>query len=199
MRRSSRSGRLGARIGAGLVAALAGLGLLPAPAHAAAVHPSRLTHLGDARQVVVVSSTSWSTSYATLRTWQKGADGVWRQRLAPMTARLGYNGFRRAAERRQGDGTTPAGTFRIPRAFGWLADPGTDLRYRRIDGDDYWVGDQRDSRTYNMLEPYRSPSAAWRTSQAERLADYAGGAYRYAAVIGFHRPRGVYWSDTGRE
>ena len=188
-----------AGVAAVLVAVVALLTLLPAPAQAAAVSPTRLTHLADARQAVVVTSTSWSTSYATLRTWEKGSDGVWRQKFSPMVARLGYNGFRRAGERLQGDGTTPAGTFTITRAFGSLSDPGTDLRYRKYDSNDYWVGDQRDPRTYNILQPYRSPSAAWRTRQAERLADYASGAYRYAAVINFNMPRGVYWSDTARE
>ena len=32
-------------------------------------HPSNLRALGTARQVIVVTASSWSTSYATLRTY----------------------------------------------------------------------------------------------------------------------------------
>jgi len=40
-----------------------------------AYHPSRLTHVGDAQQLIVVAGASKTSSYSTLRTYQKGADG----------------------------------------------------------------------------------------------------------------------------
>jgi L,D-peptidoglycan transpeptidase YkuD (ErfK/YbiS/YcfS/YnhG family) len=183
-------------LAAGCLAAVLG----PAPASAAtAPLPTRLTHLGDARQVVVVTSSSWSTSYARLRAYGQDADGVWHLRYGPMKARLGYAGFLRAAERRQNTGTTPAGTFRLARAFGSEADPGTTLPYRRFDANDYWVYDPSDAATYNMLEPFRSRRAAWRTVWAEHLSDYGARQYRLAAVIDFNRSHRTYWSTSWDE
>src|SRR5690349_12694163 len=90
--------------------------LVPA-APAAAAMPS-LTHIGDAGQVIVVSGRGWASTYATLRAYQLGADGKWRQAFAAMPARIGYGGWVWAARRVQDTGKTPAGTFTITQAFG---------------------------------------------------------------------------------
>jgi L,D-peptidoglycan transpeptidase YkuD (ErfK/YbiS/YcfS/YnhG family) len=170
------------------VAMLAGVALAgPAAAAVPPYVPSQLTHLGDARQVVVVAGSSRSSSYAILRTYQRGGDGVWRAGLPAMAARVGYAGWQWAAQRRQDTGTTPIGTFRITDAFGLKADPGTRVSYRKVDGNDYWVGDQRDPRTYNLFQPSASAGRTWRIAQAERLAAYPK-QYEYAAVIDFNRP-----------
>lgn len=182
------------------VLVLSGLTAVPADAAVPAYFPTRLSHLGNAQQVVVVTGRSRTSTYATLRTYQRGADGKWRQKFAPMAARNGYGGWVPAAERVQDTGTTPIGTFRITQAFGLKSDPGTRLRYRKVDGNDYWVGDKRDPRTYNLFEPAAPASRTWRKSQAERLAAYPT-QYAYAAVIDFNRPAAssVTWSATRGE
>lgn len=169
-----------------------------APAAPPPYAPSRLAHLGASRQVVVVTSASWRSTRAVLRGYQKGSDGRWRIAVPATPARIGYAGFVRATARRQGSGTTPAGTFRISRAFGTWSDPGTDLAYRRADRTDWWSLDPRDPATYNVYQPSRSPLARWRTSQAERIASF-GAQYRHVAVLDFNRPRGVVWSSWRRQ
>ncbi|WP_433295502.1 L,D-transpeptidase family protein [Actinoplanes sp. CA-030573] len=148
---------------------------------------------GDARQVIVVTGRSMTSSYATLRAYQRGDDGRWHAAFPAMAARNGYAGWAPAAKRVQDTGTTPIGTFRITETFGLDANPGVRLPYRRVDGNDYWVGDQRDPRTYNLFEPSLSPSRTWRKTQAERLASYPV-QYAYAAVIDFNRPSSVSWN-----
>lgn len=185
---------------AGLVLLAAGGVALTQGADAAAVpvhHPTRLAHVGDARQLVVVTSRSNPSSYASLRTYQLGANGTWTERFAAMPARVGYAGWVPAASRVQDTGTTPQGTFRLTEAFGLRANPGTRLRYRPVDGNDYWVGDQRDARTYNMWQGSASARRTWRTGEAERLAAYPT-QYEYAAVIDFNRPATatVKWDGT---
>lgn len=106
-------------------------------------HPSRLTSLGDARQVVIVTSASWSASRGRLRTYELTPTGGWRRVLGPVDATLGRNGFVPTNRRRQGTRTTPAGTFALPWAFGTYADPGTALPYRRVDANDWWPYDPR--------------------------------------------------------
>src|SRR5919112_1740943 len=119
-------------------------------------HPTRLAHVGDAQQLVVVTGRSRTSTYATLRTYQKNSNGTWSERFAAIPARNGYGGWVKAAARVQNTGTTPQGTFRLTTAFGVNANPGTALPYTRVDGNDYWVGDQRDPRTYNLFQPSAS-------------------------------------------
>lgn len=164
------------------------VGVLAAPAHAVPpYHPSRLANVGDARQVVVVTAPSWSSTYATLRAYERDANG-WRQVMGATPARLGWGGLAPAAKRRQGTGKTPAGTFAIPSAFGRLRDPGTALPYRQFDRDDAWTYDPRHPATYNVLQ---TAPVSWRSygGYVEHLWRY-GSQYRYVAVLDYNLPRG---------
>ncbi|MFG1603621.1 L,D-transpeptidase [Actinoplanes sp. NPDC049265] len=163
-------------------------------------HPTRLAHVGDAKQLIVVTGQSTTSTYATLRTYQLGTDGRWTERFPAMPARNGYAGWAWGNSRIQDTGTTPAGTYAITTAFGLQANPGTKVSYRRADSNDYWVGDNKDPKTYNIFQPSASAKRTWRTSQAERLADYPT-QYAYAAVIDFNRPAAgsLTWNTTYSE
>ena len=165
----------------------------PLPAY----HPSRLTHLGEAQQVVVVSASSWTSSRAVLRAWERTPDGGWRQVGEQVPARVGRHGFVLAAERRQSTGTSPAGTFAVRSAFGNGPDPGTALPYRPIDRSDWWTYDPRDPRTYNLLQPRRVASAGWRRTWAEDLSGF-GAQYRYVAVLDFNLPDRSHLAPDGQ-
>ena len=115
-------------------------------------HPSRLANVGTAGQVIVVTAPSWRSTTATLRAYERDGEGGWREVIAATPARLGWSGLYLAAERRQGTGKTPAGTFAIPRAFGRLADPGTELPYRQFDRDDAWTYNPERPATYNVYQ-----------------------------------------------
>jgi L,D-peptidoglycan transpeptidase YkuD (ErfK/YbiS/YcfS/YnhG family) len=157
---------------------------------APAYHPSRLAHVGDARQVIVVTATSWSTSYGTLRAYERNAAGRWAVALGPVSARLGWEGFASIGDRKQRSGETPAGTFGLLRAFGSRADPGSQLPYRQFDRNDWWPYDPRDPRTYNVLQLRRPAAAQWRTSWAEHLWDFRD-QYAYAVVLDYNLPSGI--------
>ena len=166
------------------------------PASAA---PQWSAEVGDARQVIVVTSPSWRSSYAVLRAYGLDASGTWRLRMGPWPARVGYAGMAPEATRRQDTGTTPAGTFRLLYGFGSRPDPGTRLdRYRRIDGNDWWPYDPRDASTYNVLQRSRSPKARWRPGEAERLMHWGSDAYRYSVVIDYNLPSDVHWDPRTR-
>jgi L,D-peptidoglycan transpeptidase YkuD (ErfK/YbiS/YcfS/YnhG family) len=186
------------------VAALAAAGVvLTQKADAAAVpayHPTRLAHVGDAQQLIVVTGKSKTSSYATLRTYQKNANGTWTAKFAAMPARNGYKGWVVASQRVQNTGTSPQGTFRMTSTFGLKKNPGTKVPYRLADGNDYWVGDQKDPKTYNLVQSSASAKRTWRVGEAERLAAYPT-QYEYAAVIDFNRPAAstVKWNATYSE
>jgi L,D-peptidoglycan transpeptidase YkuD (ErfK/YbiS/YcfS/YnhG family) len=48
------------------------------------------------------------------------------------------------------------------------------------------------------FSPTRTAGSDWRTSEAERLADYRA-QYKYPAIISYNLPSGVYWSDAAME
>ena len=89
------------------------------------------------------------TTYAELRTWRR-VDGCWVPAAGPHAARLGKNGL--SANRREGDGTTPTGTYRIGRTmYGNEANPGVRFSYRRLRCGDWWDEDPS-SPTYNSFQ-----------------------------------------------
>jgi L,D-peptidoglycan transpeptidase YkuD (ErfK/YbiS/YcfS/YnhG family) len=149
------------------------------------------------RQLVTITSRGWNAERAWLRAFRRtGKDWV---RVRPkIRVRLGYGGWVPAARRVQSTGTTPAGTFRLPYAFGRLADPGTSLRYRRFDGNDWWPYEPRDPATYNIYQPRKATGTHWRRDKAEHLADYPW-QYAYAVVVGFNLPSGVHYSKARRQ
>lgn len=149
------------------------------------------------KQLVTVTNGSWSDATATIRVWRRRGDS-WRLVRGPIRASIGWNGFVPARDRRQSTGTTPAGRFTMRSAFGTRADPGSRLRYRRVDGNDFWPYEPRDPATYNILQPSKAATTRWRSDYAERLSDHPY-EYAYSIVLGFNLPRGVRWSDGRRQ
>lgn len=193
-------------LGAAAVLAVA-LTLAPAlPAPPAAAAPTSLDQVrrfavpASTLQVVLVRSTSWSSSYATVEFFQRTAAGApWVAALPAQSGRVGSRGMHDAATRLQSTGTTPAGIFSLPSAFGGAADPGTALPYRRFDGNDWWPYDPQDPATYNVYQTSRPSTARWRTTWAERLADYYQGSnrqYAHAVVLDYNLPAPYRPADT---
>ena len=105
-----------------LTTALMLTGLAVSPTRAATpTPPDRIRGLRAATRAIVVTSGSWHTTHAVMRTWQR-VGGRWRLVRGPMPVRIGRNGF--SAHRHEGDGTTPAGTFGFVYGFGSRHDPG---------------------------------------------------------------------------
>ena len=179
-----------------VVASLAVGGLTTVPVEARPL-PSYLSLPSQVRQLVTVTSDRWSSTRAVMTAWQRDSRG-WHRRHGPVTVRLGWNGWVPAGSRRQGSGTTPAGRFTMPYAFGNRPDPGTLLRYRQADGNDVWPYEPRDPATYNIYQPYRASTSHWRADYRERLASY-GVQYAHAVVLGYNLPSGVHWSAARRQ
>ena len=177
-----------------LLLTAAGPAGVPSVEAATGTLPTYLSLGPGVRQLVTVTSDRWSDTRASLSAWRKRSDG-WHRVHGPVTVRLGWNGWVTAGQRLQSTGTTPAGKFSMPYAFGNRADPGTHLRYRHVDDNDVWPYEPRDPATYNIYQPYRASTSHWRTDYRERLAAY-GYEYAYAVVLGFNQPTGVHWSRT---
>jgi L,D-peptidoglycan transpeptidase YkuD (ErfK/YbiS/YcfS/YnhG family) len=132
-------------------------------------------------QQVVVRAETTATTYAvvTLTACGRRVAGPWR-------ARVGYRGL--SAHHREGDGTTPLGTYRLgATVYGILRNPGVRLRYHRLVCGDWWDEDSS-SPAYNEFRhvtcgrapPFGGGSEAlWRATVA----------YRYFAVIAYNTAR----------
>lgn len=119
-------------------------------------------------QVVAPNARS-TTATLTVRECGKRVFGPWR-------ARVGRSGL--SAHHREGNGTTPTGTYDIgPIVYGLDPDPGVRVRYHRLNCGDWWDEDSRSS-TYNAFRhvacntspPFGGGSEAlWRIRPAYRL------------------------------
>jgi L,D-peptidoglycan transpeptidase YkuD (ErfK/YbiS/YcfS/YnhG family) len=134
-------------------------------------------------QLITVSAPRLQTTSATLRVWRRSTDNCWQQALGPYTARVGWNGLR--VNRREGDGTTPIGTFPItPRMYGNAPNPGVAFPYTRLRCGDWWVEDPR-SPAYNTFQRIGcgvKPPFKVTTPDMSRSPR----AYAFLAVIGFN-------------
>jgi L,D-peptidoglycan transpeptidase YkuD (ErfK/YbiS/YcfS/YnhG family) len=148
-------------------------------------------------QRIQVTAPSVRSTTATLTVTQCGT-GV----FGPWRARVGYRGL--SAHHREGDGTTPVGTYAIGAVvYGLDADPGLHLRYHHLVCGDWWDEDVR-SATYNTFRhvpcgtdpPFAGGSEAlWRATVAYRL--FAVVEYNAARMPG--RGSGIFLHvDTGR-
>jgi len=196
----------GRAVAAGLLL-LAGLLLVPAPAGAGTVTLDgvRVDLRSGTRQVVTVNHTSGT--YARVTLWRK-SDGRW-SNVARTTGRTGYGGLVAGADRRQGTGTTPLGTYRLLSTFGTHArDANWGLAHRKIRSGDFWVQDNR-SDYYNRYRNKDHGGFRWRLpasdpNSSERLSDYPK-QYEFSIVTGFnyaaqvrHRGSGIFLHVNGR-
>ncbi len=99
------------------------------------------------------------------------------------TGRIGYGGVTPAATRRQDTGTTPSGVFTVKDAFGIKSSPWTELAWRNVGPNSYWVLDSK-SRYYNQWRD--GALGGFNKQNSEHLITYPG-EYNYAAVIDYNR------------
>jgi L,D-peptidoglycan transpeptidase YkuD (ErfK/YbiS/YcfS/YnhG family) len=184
------------------------LGLLPSPSDAATtVRLDGVTVRLKPGTSQVVTANRTSGHHARVTFWAL-QHGRWTKRFSSRDGRIGYGGLSRPAQRRQGDGTTPMGTFDLPFAFGTHARKAAwHMGYHRIRKGDYWVGDNA-SRYYNQLRNKASGGFRWWLPESddngsERLLAHRS-PYEYAFATGFnagqvrHRGFAIFLHVNGR-
>jgi L,D-peptidoglycan transpeptidase YkuD (ErfK/YbiS/YcfS/YnhG family) len=142
----------------------------------------------DVRQFVLVKTATFTTSSGTVEVVGLSVDGTWRCQRGAQFARLGRNGTRVLADRRSGDGTTPAGVFALGTVTAWdgqsfqffgnSPDPGVRGTYRDVRREDCWGATPNTARYQHVVNfpQCPGPDDEW----LERL----GAVYSNAAVIG---------------
>ncbi len=148
----------------------------------------QLATTNGAKQVIVVDAPSFSSTTATLTTWQNDGTG-WQQALPAMPAVNGWSGWEYGSDRRQGDGSTPIGIYAIGATmYGNDANPGVSYPYHQLVCGDWW-----DETGYGSIPNYNT----FQHVPCGTTPPYADGsealwtettAYPYFAVINFNTP-----------
>ena len=96
-------------------------------------------NIDDSQQVIIVRSNGWLDTKATLEAMEWDGDS-WNTVVGPITASLGRSGF--SLQHREGDGSSPAGVFKISEAFGSRQAPDRTKLPAPVTGpEDWWVSD----------------------------------------------------------
>lgn len=134
------------------------------------------------QQLVTVHVPSARSTWGSLRIWRRER-GCWQLAGGPFATRVGRSGV--SENRREGDGTTPVGTFPIGSTmYGVSPDPGVRFRYVRLRCGDWWVEDPR-SPFYNTFR--RTPCGStppFATPTPDLYSDPR--AYAHFAVVEFN-------------
>ncbi len=109
-----------------------------------------------------------------------GSDAKWKKTFS-CGAITGQNGINK---KREGDRKTPTGTFDITMGFGIKNNPGTKIKYKKLNRYLYWSGERA---TYNQLVDSRKLGHA---PYGEHLISY-NPHYNYALAIGYN-PKNIY-------
>lgn len=128
----------------------------------------------------------WSSTKITLRLWQRTGDHAWQPLGEPWPAVIGRNGLALAADKREGDGKAPAGTFSLTTAYGYDATPpdGTKLPYRA--SDHLECVDDPASPHYNQIVDASTGTRDWSSSEQMRRSD---ALYTYVVEIAHNAAR----------
>ncbi len=100
--------------------------------------------LDEIKQVVLVEYIDKCNANLSLFEYE---NNNWNKQLN-VPAYVGINGV--TVEKREGDGKTPLGLFKLNRAFGIKDNPGTEFKYQKLSGNEYWI-DDINSNNYNKL------------------------------------------------
>lgn len=144
--------------------------------------PRRVTRPRRVTQRMTVTATSYSATYARFVAY-KWSHRHWVKVFGPWTARVGYNGIARPGAKREGDGTTPSGSYGFGFDFGVLANPGVAVSYRRARSYDWWDDDPA-SPNYNEWIDTRYRDAGRNPEPMHNQP-----AYNYGAVIAYNTKR----------
>lgn len=141
----------------------------------------------DCTQAVIGIADGWDSSTVNLSLMQKQTDGRWTRVLGPIPGRLGRSGLvwglgvhanpRGVTIKREGDGRSPAGIFRIGGL--WTTNKTPVKHHRRITEvrvcpRDIWVSDPTQPRLYNRHIRLGHPaSTPWELKEQMRQTDYA--------------------------
>jgi D-alanyl-D-alanine dipeptidase len=144
------------------------------------------------RQIIVVTTPDWNAVDGTLQRYERGRRGPWRrvgESVAVVVGRTGLAWGRGEAAfpinegpvKREGDGKSPAGLFRLGPAFGYAPKAsGARVPYQQMTATSECVDDSN-SKYYNeILDGAKVPAKDWSSAEQMRRDDEQ---YRWGLLV----------------
>lgn len=158
---------------------------------------SQVTPLSQARQMLLVTTADWNAVNGTLQRYErKTVRSAWQPVGAPIPIVVGRNGlgwgrglhgdaetFAQANDprKREGDGKSPAGVFRLSSAFGYAtSDKRLKLPYRQARAVTQCVDDVQSARYNQLVERNRIAKPDWQSHEDMRRKD---DQYRWGVFV----------------
>jgi len=134
----------------------------------------------DVNQILLVTGNNFSF-FKSIKVYAMERTGSgWSRAMGPFDAAIGRNGFAPYGEKREGDGQTPSGLYRLGTAFGYAESAATKMPYRQSLPDDVWIDDP-DAPDYNRLVR----QSQTRASSYEKMKR-GDNLYQYGMVIEYN-------------
>ncbi len=140
-------------------------------------HTNIPSHTG---QVLLVAEESILCFTLTRVYFLEKTNGEWTQTMEPLRAVIGKNGFAAPGEKREGDGKTPSGLFRLGTAFGYPEKVDTKMPYRQALNDDIWVDDPEAADYNRWVKKEQTQANSYETLKRDDPL------YEYAIVIEYN-------------
>jgi len=146
----------------------------------------------EIRQLVVSIAPDWSASTGSLRRYERGPDGPWRQVGGEVPVLYGKNGLAwgrgvrdggdSGPQKREGDGRSPAGVFAIGTIYGNEArlPDGADFPFHQVTTNDAWPDDPANPFYNQHVVVDGKDRRPWFAAQRMRTGDPA---YRWRVEI----------------
>ncbi len=131
------------------------------------------------RTMITVVTADWDATTGELRRWEREGRS-WRQVGAPIAIVIGKSGLKSAADKREGDGASPAGRFALGEATGYESAPKNVRLPYRIATAALRCVDDPGSPQYNMIAEAPASGAPWKSDEKMRRDDQL---YRYTIFV----------------
>lgn len=96
--------------------------------------------INSSEQAIIIINSVENPEYVKLFSVEK-KDGIWRHKFSEVRATIGKNGFADIGMKKEGDGKTPSGVFKLGLAFGYEKSIDTKIPYRQSTENDFWIDD----------------------------------------------------------
>jgi D-alanyl-D-alanine dipeptidase len=178
---------------AGLAAILA----VPHPAGGGPLEPAAPID-ATAHQLIVVRAANWNSTAGLLQRYERQSAGEWREVGSVVPVNLGRHGLawgrglqpsdEVGPTKREGDGRSPAGAFRLENAFGYadaLPDGAHGFPYLQGKLTTYCIEDVRSPHYNEIIDTSRVGPSAWQRWSPLRRTD---GLFRWGVVVRQNSP-----------
>lgn len=146
----------------------------------------------QSRQVIIVTSTDWQSNKGSLSFYEVDAADSWKMILKDVPIMLGRNGMawgdglhpaklNTGEMKREGDGKSPAGIFRLNSLFSY-GELESTMPHTKVDSTWYCV-DDANSEYYNKIVSTTSISKDWNSAEDMKRKDHQ---YKFGVVVAYN-------------